>query len=84
MRAMSADGGEEEVGSCLQDDDDLPTAPSEQHQLRAHIKRQPRPPREESKGVWRSRSDGGGSHPDLDYAPLHSSDTKGIGLIRHN
>lgn len=47
-----------------------------QQQLRARIKRQPHPQREESRGEWWSRSDGGGSHPDVDSAPLYSSDTK--------
>lgn len=61
----------------------FPLLRQNQHQLREHTKRQPRPQREESRGVWRSRSDGGGSHPDLDSAPLRIRH-KGIGLIRQN
>lgn len=68
------DGEEEEEGSCLQDDGDLPTAPSEQPtSAQGAHKRQPRPQQEESRGAGRM---GGGSHPDLDCASLYSSDTK--------
>lgn len=47
-----------------------------QHQFRARIKRQPHPQREERRGEWWSRSDGGGSHPDVDSAPLHTYQTQ--------
>lgn len=61
MRVMSGDGGEEEGTGAARGM--MMTFPllrqNNQHQLRAHIERRPRPQREESRGVWRSRSDGG-------------------------
>ncbi len=55
-----------------------------QHQLGAHIERQPRPQREESRGVLRSRSDGG---REPFWSRLRSSMLirhKGVGLMSHN
>lgn len=55
-----------------------------QHQLRAHIKRQPRPQREESRGVWRSEQVGWGR--ESSWSRLCSSMLirhKGIGLMSH-
>lgn len=77
MRVMNVDGEEVKDGSCcvMMMTFSL-LRQKNQHRLRAHIKRQPRPQGEESRGEWRSRSDGGGSHSDLDFSPLYSSDTK--------
>lgn len=57
--------------SCLRDDATFPSASSEQPASAwVHVGRRARPQRDKNRGVQRSRSDGGGSHPDLEPAPL--------------
>lgn len=57
--------------SCLRDDVTFPSASSEQPASAwVHVGRRARPQRDKNRGVQRSRSDGGGSHPDLEPAPL--------------
>lgn len=60
-------GGVEEDESCVREDDDLPTAPSEQPTSAQGAHQETAPPT--AGGEQRSRSDGGGSLPDLDSAP---------------
>lgn len=57
--------------SCLRDDVTFPSASSEQPASAwVHVGRWARPQRDKNRGVQRSRSDGGGSSPDLEPAPL--------------
>lgn len=80
---MSADGGEGKTGAARGMMVTFPLLRQYQHQHWERIETQPRPQREQSRGLWQRRSDGGGSHPDRDSAPPLIRH-KGMGLIRHN
>lgn len=83
-RLMSTDDGERRTGAARRMTMTFPLLrQNNEHQLREHIKRQPHPQQEESRGVWRSRPDRGGNYPDLETAPLLIRH-KGIGLMRNN
>lgn len=83
-RLMRTDGGERRTGAArMMTMTFPPLRQNDVHQLNEHIKRQPHPQREESRGVWRSMPEGGGNYPDQESATLLIRH-EGIGRMRNN